>query len=267
MEASPMKILVAIKQAGTLDDEFELSEDERAVDPDFLEFELNDWDRFSIEEALQIRERLQAEVVVVSMGGDEADDALRTALAMGADRAIRVGYVPEGAFDPLAVAQVVAQVAGREAADLLLFGAQASDLAFGATGVACAGMLGLPHVAVVSSVELDAAASSMIVGRELEGGVVERLEVDLPALLTVQSGINEPRYVTLRAVRAAGEADVQELSLADLDLDEQGLASSYGARTIRVFAPDSSTGAEMLTGSPPAVAERIRSIVAEALSR
>lgn len=263
-----MRIVVAIKQVGALDDEFELLEDERGVDPDFLDFSLNEWDRFSIEEALQLRDRANGEVIVVSLGDDEVDQALRTALAMGADRAIHV--VDDGSVEaggPLAVARVLAEVARRERPDLVLFGAQASDMAYGATGIATAGYLEVPHVALVKSIDADGRHGSLVVGRELEGGVLQRLEVDLPALLTVQSGLNEPRYVTMRAVMQAGTASVDELELSDLGLEADQLCAGSGAKLVRMFLPTGTSSAEMLTGSLSEIAEKIHSIVHKALNR
>ncbi|HEY1565485.1 MAG TPA: electron transfer flavoprotein subunit beta/FixA family protein, partial [Solirubrobacteraceae bacterium] len=195
-----MKIAVTVKQVAALDDEFELLDDGSGVDPDFLEFDLNEWDAFSLEAALQLREAAgDGEVVVLTVGDDEADEALLGCLARGADRAVRVWDESLKDADPLAVARVLAAAVGREEADLVLCGVQSSDAVNGATGVALAGYLDLPHVAVIKELEYDAAGSTATVKRELEGGLVEVLRVRTPALLTIQTGINEPRYANLRA--------------------------------------------------------------------
>ena len=205
-----MKIVVPIKQVAALDDEFELLEDGSGVDPDFLELDLNEWDAFSLEAALQLREETgDGEVVVVTVGDDEAEEALLGCLARGADRAVRVWDDALEGADVLAVARVLAAAVQRESPDLVLCGVQSSDAVNGATGIALAGYLELPHVAVVKQLDYDAAGSVATVKRELEGGLVEVLRVRAPALLTIQTGINEPRYANLRAIKQAREKPLE----------------------------------------------------------
>src|SRR6201996_8447623 len=190
-----MKIVVPVKQVAALDDEFELLDDGSGVDPDFFEFDLNEWDAFSLEVALQLREADgDGEVVAVTVGDDESEEALLSCLAKGADRAVRVSDDDLATDDPVTIARVLAAAVQRESADLVLCGVQSSDAVNGATGVALAGYLDLPHVAVCKTLEHDSGAGSLVVDRELEGGLVERLRVGMPALLTIQTGINQPRY-------------------------------------------------------------------------
>ena len=136
-----------------LDEDFEIRADGRDVDPDFLIRDLNEWDDFSLEEAVKIKEAaaLPVEVVVVSVGADEADESLRKCLAKGADRAIRVWDPAIEGSDSIAIARVLAAVAKREAPDMLFAGVQSSDQSFASTGIAAAGLLGWPHAAVVSA--------------------------------------------------------------------------------------------------------------------
>ena len=133
---------------------------------------------------------------MVSVGGEEAEEGLRACLAKGADRAVRIWDDALEGADPLAVARVLAPAVERESPDLVLCGVQSSDGVYSATGVALAEHLGLPRVAVVKALDYDAGAGTAAVERELEGGLVELLRVRLPALLTIQTGINEPRYAT-----------------------------------------------------------------------
>jgi len=212
-----VKVVVAVKAVATLDDEVELVDDETAVDPDGLEWDVNEWDTFSLEEALTLRDAAgEGEVVVVTVGDEEAEDSLLACLAKGADRAVRLWDETLAGADPLAVARVLAAGIERESPDLVLCGVQSSDAVNGATGVATAAHLGLPHVAVVKGLDYDAAAGVATVERELEGGLVEVLRVRVPALLTIQTGINEPRYATLRAIKQARDKPLDELGLADL---------------------------------------------------
>jgi electron transfer flavoprotein beta subunit len=259
-----MKIVVAVKAVAALDDEFELIDDGAAVDPDYLEWDLNEWDSFSIEAALELREATgDGEVVAITVGDEDAEDALLSCLAKGADRGVRIWDDALAGADPLAVARVLAAALEREAPDLVLCGVQSSDSVNGATGVALAGLLDLAHVAVVKRIEYDAGSATATVERELEGGVVEILRVHTPALLTIQTGINQPRYATLRAIKQAREKPLAEIGLADLGLDAAAVATAAGSRRRALAMPDRSAGAEMITGSAAEMATRIAELVKE----
>ena len=186
-----MKVLVCVKQVAILGDEVEFTEDERDVDPDYLDFALNEWDTYATEEALRIVEAAgSGEVVVVSVGDEDAEDCMRRCLAMGADRGLRVEAARS--LDPIQVARALAQVVEGESPDLVLAGVQSSDSVQAATGGALAALLDMPSVAVVTKIELGEGKAT--VHRELEGGLVDVVEVDTPAVLTIQTGINECRY-------------------------------------------------------------------------
>lgn len=251
-----MRIIVCVKQVAALEDDIEFTADERDVDRDYVDFALNEWDGFATEEALRIRERSGAgEVVVVTVGDDEAEDALRHCLAMGADRAIRV---ESEAAEGLAVAKLLADVIRDEQPDLVLCGVQSGDAVQAATGTALAEYLDLPRVAVVNAVSWDAGAATATVHRELEGGLVDVVEVDMPAVLTVQTGINEPRYVTLRAVNQAGQVEI------DTREPDSEVAPAHSVR--RMFVPPKGDGAEMFEGSAAEIAARINEVVKERLA-
>jgi electron transfer flavoprotein beta subunit len=250
-----MKVVVCVKQVGALGDEVEFTEDERDVDPDYLDYALNEWDTFATEEALQLVERSggEGEVVVVSVGDEDTEDAMRRAMAMGAERGIRVES--EEALDPIQVARALAGVVREEQPDLVLCGVQSSDSVQAATGGALATLLDLPSVAVVTKVSLEGGTAT--VHRELEGGLVDVVEVDTPCLLTIQTGINEPRYATLRAIKAAEQKEIDVRQPGELG------EPAYGVR--HMFVPPKGEGAEMLDGSPADVAQRIKQIVEERL--
>lgn len=258
-----MKCVVLVKQVASLDEEFEIL-DGVTVDPDGLEWALNEWDEFSIEAALELRDAAgDGEVVAVSVGDEEADEGLYACLAKGADRAVRLWDDGLAGADVLAIARVLAALVEREQPDLVLCGAQSSDGLNAATGVAVASHLDLPRVAVVTAIEIGDGAAT--VTRELEGGVSERLRVELPALITVQTGINEPRYANLRAIKQAREKPFERLDLGAIGLAAGDVESAVGAR-IRQLAPPTRAGsAEMLNGSPELVAARIAEIVEERL--
>ncbi len=255
-----MKILVTVKQVAFLDDEFEMRDDGRGVDEDFLEKDLNEFDHYSVEEALLIKEAAgdDAEVVVVTVGDEDADDALRTALAKGADRGIRVWDDSLAEADGVAIAKVLAKVVEREKPDMVFTGAQSADFGSAVTGMALAGLLGWPHAAVVCNLEYSAGAKSATLRRELEGGLEEVMSVRCPAVLSIQLGINEPRYASLRGIKQAKQKPVDELTLDDLDLDSVGSAS----RVRRMYAPEKGQ-AELITGSAAEQAKRLAEIIKE----
>jgi electron transfer flavoprotein beta subunit len=250
-----VKVVVCVKQVAVLGDEVEFTEDERDVDPDYLDFALNEWDTYATEEALRLVEAAgSGEVVVVSVGDEETEDCMRRCLAMGADRGIRVET--EDRLDPIQVARALAEVVEAESPDLVFAGVQSSDSVQAATGGALAGLLGLPSVAVVTKIELDNGKATA--HRELEGGLVDVVEVDTPALLTIQTGINEPRYATLRAIKQAEEKEIDVRQASEL--------GEPGYRVRKMFVPPKGEGAEMLDGGAAEVAQRIREIVQERLA-
>jgi electron transfer flavoprotein beta subunit len=180
-----MKILVAVKQVAALDEDFEIREDGRDINPDFLIRDLNEWDDFSLEEAVKIKEAATAEpveVVAVSVGSDEVDESLRKCLAKGADRAIRVWDAAIEGSDSIAIARVLAAVAKREAPQMLFAGVQSSDQSFASTGIAAAAFLSWPHAAVVTNLTYSPGAKSAVFRRELEGGVLHEVEIQCPAV-------------------------------------------------------------------------------------
>jgi electron transfer flavoprotein alpha/beta subunit len=207
-----------------------------------------------VEEALRIRERLgEGEVVAITVGDEESEGALRRCLAMGADRAVRVDAEP---LDPISTARALAPAIAAESPDLVLAGVQSADSVQGSTGTALAELVGLPRVAVVTRLEWDGSGPARV-DRELEGGLVDVVEVETPALLTIQTGINQPRYANLRAIK---QADQQEIKVVAAETGEP----AYRVR--RMFTPPRGEGAQLLDGGPAQVAERILELVQERLA-
>jgi electron transfer flavoprotein beta subunit len=223
-----MKILVTVSEVAAVDDEFEI--DGLGVDERYLTYDLNEWDDYAVEEAVQYQEAHgedAVEVVTVTVGPERADQTIRQALAKGADRAIRVwddALADAVVLDPRTKAQVVAAVAREEDPDLVLSGVQTGDDSWGATGVTLAAALEYAWAAVVNDLELAADEAGAAVHRELEGGLLELTDVDLPAVLTIQTGINEPRYASLRGIRQAQSKELDAKSLDDVGLDAGDLA-------------------------------------------
>ena len=258
-----MKVLVTVKEVAAVDDEFEISGLD--IDEGSLEYDLNEWDDYAVEEAVQIAETNDdVEVVTVTIGPERADETVRMALAKGADRAVRVwdDALEEAQFlDVGTKADIIAAVAEAEAPDLILSGVQAGDDANGATGVALAERLGFEWAAVVNDLELDAEAGVASVHRELEGGTEELTDVELPAVLTIQTGINEPRYASLRGIRQAQRKPLETESLDDIGLDAS-VTDSPVART-SMYEPESESDAVVWDGSADETAGELAELLRE----
>jgi len=260
-----MKILVAVKQVAALDEEFEIRADGKDVDPDFLVRDLNEWDDYSLEEAMKIKEATATpvEVVALSIGPEDADEVLRKCLAKGADRAIRVWGETIAGSDAIAIARLIAAVARREQPQLLFAGVQSADHAFAATGVAVAAFLDWPHAAVVTQLSYAPGAESALLRRELEGGVLHEMQIETPAVLTIQLGINTPRYASLRSIKQAAAKPIEVLTPQDLGIaaDEVGEAGS-ASRVRRMYVPDKGR-AQMIAGSVEEQAARLAQLIKE----
>jgi electron transfer flavoprotein beta subunit len=245
-----MKILTTVSEVGVLDDQFEI--DGLDVESRYLTYELNEWDDYALEEAVQYAEDSDddVEVVTVTVGPQRAEETIRQALAKGADRAIRVwddALDAEPVLGPRSKARVLAAVAAEEDPDLVLTGVQTGDDSWGATGVALAAALDFAWAAVVNDVDLDAGAGRASVHRELEGGLEELTDVDLPAVLTIQTGINEPRYASLRGIRQAQQKPLDVETLGDLDVDESELDDQMSLTAL--YEPESEGEAKVFEGS------------------
>ena len=254
-----MKIVVCVKHVAVLGDEIRFTPDERDVDEDYYDRALNEWDACAAEEALQIRDRLggEGEILVVTAGGPSSDVALQRCLAMGADRAVRVSMDP-AIHDPIAIGRGLSEAVAQESPDLVLVGVQSSDSVQGSTGAVLAQFLDLPRVAVVKKVEYDHGARRAVVHRELEGGLVDVVEVDAPAVFAIQTGINEPRYPTFRAIKDAERKEIAVVPVAD--------EAVSGYHVLRMFVPAKPEGAEMLDGTPADIARQIAEIVKDRLA-
>lgn len=258
-----MKILVAVKQVAALDEDFEIRADGKDVEPDFLVRDLNEWDDFSLEEAMKIKEGSSApvEVVALCVGPDEADEALRKCLAKGADRVIRVWDDAIEGSDSIAIARIIAAVAKREAPDMLFAGVQSSDHAFASTGIATAALLDWPHAAVVANLTYTPGAKTALFRRELEGGVLHEMQIECPAVLTIQLGINTPRYASLRSIKQAAAKPIETLSIEDLGMAASDVGESGSlSRVRRMYIPEKGR-AEMIEGGVAEQAAKLAQII------
>lgn len=211
-----MKIVVLIKQVPDTATQVKIGSDGRQIDTAGITWIVSPYDEFAVEEALRIKEkRGQGEVVAVTLGPDRAKEALRSALAMGCDRAIHVNDPALAGADTLTSARVLAAVVKQEAPQLVLCGRQAIDDDMGAVGAQLAEVLGWPCASWIMEESVDGDAKSVRVGRQVEGGL-EVFELPLPAVLSAQKGLNEPRYPTLKGIMGAKKKEIKDVKAADL---------------------------------------------------
>ncbi|WP_121741932.1 electron transfer flavoprotein subunit beta/FixA family protein [Natronorubrum halophilum] len=244
-----MKILVTVKEVATVEDEFEIEGTEIASQ--YLGADLNEWDDYAIEEAVQLQEDgIADEVVTVTIGPEECEQTIRQALAKGADRAVRVWDDSLEGVDLLDVnakTEILSGVVEAEDPDLVLTGVQAGDDSFAATGVSLAEEIGAQWGAVVNHLEHEFDDDLASVRRELEGGVEELTEIELPAVLTIQTGINEPRYASLRGIRQAQRKELDVQTLADLGVDESAIDAELTLTDM--YEPESESDVTIWEGS------------------
>ncbi len=241
-----MEILVCVKRVpDTAENEITIKGDGTDIQRDDLVYSVNEWDNYATEEAIQIRDNVGGTVTVVTVGDSESEEILRRQMAMGADNGI---LLADGAFDgsdARGIASILAAAVKKGKYDLILTGAQADDGA-GAVGGMLAAMLDLPYASLVNKVEV--AGNKLKVGREIEGGNQEMNEIDLPCVLSIQTGINEPRYVGIRGIRKVASVEIPTHNAGALGVSGVGKA---GAQVKRVdyFTPPAGKGAEILEGS------------------
>ena len=256
-----MDIIVCVKHVpDTTEVEMKISEDGKSVKFEEAPYTINEWDEYAVEEAILKKEKYGGTVTVITIGSEDADATLRRCLAKGADRAIRITDEAISGSDAYAIAKILYNVIKDMKYDMILTGAQASDDGYGMVGVILAEMLGIPHAALVK--KLDVEDEFAVVRRELEGGLEEVLKVKLPALFTIQTGINEPRYVSIMGIRRARSKEIKVLSLKDLGLSENEVGEEGSWLKIRKFyIPPPKKQAEIISGSPSEEAAKLVEIL------
>ncbi|PYV17694.1 MAG: electron transfer flavoprotein subunit beta [Acidobacteria bacterium] len=248
-----MKIIVCLKQVPARDAVLRINPAGTWVVSADVSFEINEPDIYALEEGLRLKEKHGGEVVVASLGPARAQQAIKEALAKGADRALHLDDPAFENLDAYGAAKVLAKALEPEKPDLVLTGLQSDDLGFAQTGVILAELLGLAHSTII--MEIQAQGASLRVKRELEGGWFQWLELPLPALVTIQSGINKPRYATLPGIMKAKTRPLKKLSAADLGLTP---ADFRPRQTIlKIYVPAKRAHTEFFEGSPKEIAARL----------
>ncbi len=252
-----MEILVCVKRVpDTAENEIEVNGDGSDIERDDLVYSVNEWDNYAVEEAIQLVDKAGGAVTVVSLGDEESEEVVRREMAMGANNGILLTDDAFEGSDGKGIAAVLKAVVEKGNYDLILTGAQADDGA-GQIGGMLAAMLDVPYASVVNSVEV-LSDSQLKVGREIEGGNQEMNEIALPCVLSIQTGINEPRYVGIRGIRKVASVDIPVWGASDLGIDAANVGES-GAKVKRIdyFVPEMGAGAEILEGSSEEIAEKL----------
>ena len=242
-----MKIAVCIKQVPTREWQPRLNDAKTWIREQDVSYEMNEPDAYALEEALRLREKHTGEVVVCSAGPARVQQVIREALARGADRALHVEDDGLAAADAFVTADALAAAMAEEKFDLVLTGLQSDDLGQAQMGVVLAERLGIPHSTIIMEVQVQ--DSTLRVKRELEGGWFQWIEMPLPALLTIQSGINQLRYATLKGIMAAKKKEIRKVAVPS------GLQPAQ--QIVALAMPTKTKQTQMIAGSPAEAAKEL----------
>ena len=246
-----MKIIVCLKQVPKNDSVLRIREDGAWIQDRDLSYEINESDQYALEAALQLKEKVGGEVIALSLGPARVQTVIKEALARGADRGLHLEDEGFGELDAYGVATAIAAAAKIEGAALILTGLQSDGYA--QTGVIVAEQLGVAHVTIVMDVEVQDGA--LRVKRELESGFFQWVTMPMPAVLTIQSGINTLRYATLKGIMAAKKKEIRKLDGAALGLSGEALAPRQ--KILRIYVPQKSKQTEFIEGTAAEVAAKL----------
>ncbi|MDO9577358.1 MAG: electron transfer flavoprotein subunit beta/FixA family protein [Candidatus Cloacimonadales bacterium] len=253
-----MDIIVCIKRVPqTSESEVKIDSSGKDIEKDRLTFDTNESDTYALEQAVLIKEKFGGEITVLSLGEEDAEDTLRIALAKGADNAIRIKAEDFDELDGFQTSQILQTVIKTLNYDIIFTGCIATDDAYSQIGVTLAELLGIPHAALV--IDFDVNKNRADVQRELEGGLLEHLDIALPALFTIQTGINEPRYASLIAIRRAAKKEIRVIGKQELQQAEFICNSVLE----ELYIPPISKQVEILTGSTAESASKLAGIIKE----
>lgn len=256
-----LDVIVCVKHVPeTAEAEIKIEDDGKSIKKTGLVFDINEWDDYALEEAVRIKENLGGTVTAITVGSEDADSTLRKCLARGADKAIRLTDPMFEDSDGYAIAKILHSVIKDLPFDLVLTGTLAGDDGYTMVAPILAEMLGTSHATMVKKIEFGEDVAK--VNRELEGGLEEKVKVELPTVLAVQTGINEPRYVSILGIRKAMKKEIEVLGLDDIGLTEEdvGEAGSW-IKIEKMFVPPVEKEAEFIEGTPEEVAAKIAEII------
>lgn len=236
-----MNILVCLKQ--TFDTEERIAIEDGQISEDGVEFIINPYDEYAVEEAIRLRDEHGGEVTVITVGPERAEQALRTAMAMGADKGIIVEDEDLESADEYSIARVLAAVIEDLEYDIILGGYMAVDDGSAQVGPRLAELLGIPHISTITKLTVD--GETVEVEKDVEGDT-EYIQSKLPILVTAQQGLNDPRYPSLPGIMKAKKKPLERMDLDDLDLDEDDLEGK--TETLEIFLPPEKEAGKILDG-------------------
>jgi len=249
-----VKIFVCLKEVPSRDTRYEVGPQGDWIKEADLSFEINECDEYALEEALKLQEKFGGEVALLTIGSERAEKSMRKGLAMGADRGILVEDPARQLTSPFGIASVLAEILKKEQYDLILAGTQSDDFGYAQTGVMLAELLGLPHATIVMEVAADPQAGQVTALREMESGWFQRVQMPMPAVLTIQAGISQIRFTSLKGIMAAKRKEIRKIRLDETGIDFSGLPA---LEVSRLYLPDSGKKAEMLQGDPETVVAQL----------
>jgi electron transfer flavoprotein beta subunit len=253
-----MQILACLKQVPEKDSRYKLNDSATGVLEEDLVFETNESDVYALEEALRLKEKLGGEVVVLSLGGERVLKVIKSGLAMGADRALHLTDPGFRDSDAFVTASAIARAIADQKFEMILTGVQSDDWAFAQTGTILAQLLGWNHATIVMAVEVLEDGKRLRVKRELESNLFEVVEIVTPAVLTIQSGINQPRYATLKGIMQAKKKEIRTRSAKDLGMTPQELGK-VGSKVDhrKLFFPERKKKTILIDGTPEEAAKTL----------
>lgn len=253
-----MQILVCLKQVPDKDSRYKIDAAGTGIHEEDLVFETNESDQYALEEGLRLKEKFGGEVVLLSLGDDRVLKTIKNGLAMGADRALHLTGTEFHGSDAHVVATAIQRAMQGQAFDVVLTGVQSDDLAFGQTGTILAELLGWAHATIVMEIAVNPDGKSARVKRELESNLFEEVEIPMPAVLAIQSGINQPRYATLKGIMQAKKKEIKTISPQDLGLQAADLGTA-GSRVDhqKLFFPEKKKRTVLIEGEPEEAARKL----------
>ena len=242
-----MDIVVCLKRipdTSETEEVIEIDDSGKGIDQSNLIFKMNEWDEYALEEAIGLKEKMGGSVTAITVGLEECDDILWRALAMGADNAIRID-ADTSAIDSYDLAKILSAAIGRLSYDLALFGMQSQDTGRGQLGVMAAKLLGNPYAIGVTTLKIQDSLAK--VSEELEGGLLALYSLKLPALLTIQTGINQPRYVSVSKIRKAKKQELKVSNLDELGFSQEALTMKV--KLEKLYVPTAGKDTKMISGT------------------
>jgi electron transfer flavoprotein beta subunit len=256
-----MDIIVCVKHVPeTAEAELKIDSTGKTIEKTGLVYDINEWDDYALEEAVRIKEKQGGTVTAITIGTEDSDSTLRKCLARGADTAIRLTDPKFNGSDAYAIAKILHSVIKNLHYDLILTGLQSSDDGYATVGPILAQMLNIPHATMTKKIELESGTAK--INRELEGGLEEILELKLPALFAVSTGINEPRYVSIMGIRKAMQKPIKIMTLADTGLTEADVGEAGSWTHIeKLYVPPVEKQAQILKGTPDEIATKLAELI------